>query len=335
MARETDIQWCDSTVNPTNFACDGCELWTKTEKRCYAGRWAERVSGKGAFDEPIELRPGRMADAAKWPDLRGQVRHGKPWIPKELPRLIFIGDMADTLSAGVPFHYLKSEIIDVVAKWPHIGLWLTKRPSRLAEFTEWLKQKGVEWPDNLWTGTSITSRKTLPRINHLLACGNLDTKHFLSIEPLWESLYQCSVEEPFGKGLEKWLTPVGYYDSGEGDATPEQDTSDIDWVIVGGESGPDAKPCHVEWIDEIVHLCSNAFLGNHIENDPVPCFVKQLGSLCLTHNANTMDWPDHVQLEGHGEGAAAARAIFTDKKGGAFHEFPDQLHVRQFPKLQP
>ena len=111
MGKETKIEWCDSTVNPTDFQCCGCELWNKKRQDCYAGRFAERRAGKGAFDKPVVLKPGRMAEAARWPDLRGKKREGKPWLDGR-PRIIFIGDMADTLQPGVPFSFLANEIID-------------------------------------------------------------------------------------------------------------------------------------------------------------------------------------------------------------------------------
>ena len=63
MGIKTDIEWCDSSVNPTEN-CDGCELWnTKAGiRKCYAGKLTERFQGRGAFDGPIVLKPGRMAE---------------------------------------------------------------------------------------------------------------------------------------------------------------------------------------------------------------------------------------------------------------------------------
>lgn len=324
--KDTNIQWCDSTVNPTSFRCDGCELWVpkRTDgKRCYSGRWAERMGGIGAFAEPIELKPGRMAAAAKWPDLRGKARPDKSWIPKELPRLVFIGDMTDLFCDSVPFEYLRTEVVEIVAQWPHIGIILTKRPTRMAMFHAWLKQRGIPWPDNLWAGTSVTSRATLTRIASLVAPGYPRT--LVSLEPLWESVVGTVVTDTeVIKGLERFLSPVGY--DSDGDAEPEK--SLIDWVIAGGESGPHAKPCSVEWLKEIVDLCGNSI----IDSDAVPCFIKQLGSYSITHNANTMDYPLPTLLESAGDGFAAARIITLNEKGGAWQEWPDQLQVRQFPK---
>lgn len=308
----TPIEWCDSTVNPTDFMCDGCELWQprKGVRFCYAGRFAERRAGVGAFDKPIAMKPGRTLEAARWPDLRGVKRPEKPWIPAAYPRLIFVGDMADTLSAGVTFEYLHQEIVKVAlsaAGRRHIWMWLTKRPKRLEQFSEWLAKQGVAWPSNLWPGTSITGPGTLSRARSLCEVGDDGTVRFLSCEPLWESLEPD--EGPHAMLLWDIL-----------------ESQKISLVISGGQSGPGAKPCQVEWLSEIVDMCE--FFG-------VQSFVKQLGSNVRTHNANTMNWPDTVNFaaESPATGFASGRALLKDKKGGNWDEWPDELKVREFPKL--
>src|SRR4051812_42951992 len=117
LSGQTEIQWCDSTVNPA-MGCDGCELWVQGaggRRTCYAGILHERRGGKNiGFAPKFEIVtefPGRMAKAARWPDLTGRVRDDKPWLDG-LPRLIFVSDMGDALSAAIGFDYLKREIID-------------------------------------------------------------------------------------------------------------------------------------------------------------------------------------------------------------------------------
>jgi protein gp37 len=82
----------------------------------------------------------------------------------------------------------------------------------------------------------------------------------------------------------------------------ELDLSGISWAIIGGESGPGARPCNTVWVREIVEQCKAA---------GVACFVKQLGA--------------HVIQNGE-------RRIKRDKKGGDMDEFPYDLRVREFPK---
>lgn len=314
MGRDTDIQWCDSTVNPTGFQCDGCELWQPKAKppvkKCYAGRWSERVGGAGAFDKPIELKPGRMAEAARWSDLRGVERKDKPWIPAAMPRLVFIGDMADTFSTGVPFEYLKTEVIDVVRSWPHIGLWLTKRPKRMAEFSQWLKATHqIEWPQNLWVGTSVTSADKLHRIKELQYVGEL---RFVSFEPL--------LGETDFTALRKMLFTVQHTEFGKDVEVQPW----FQWAIPGGESGAGAGPTDLIGMLDLVHI---------LEMAEIKTFVKQLGKIPYLANVNVIDLPDDMAIAAYGTTAAGVRLKLTDPKGGDWTEWPDEFKRREFPEV--
>lgn len=79
----------------------------------------------------------------------------------------------------------------------------------------------------------------------------------------------------------------------------------IHWVIVGGESGPQARPCDVEWIRDIVRQCREA---------GVPCFVKQLGARPFYEHGGYQQW-----------------AHMKHRKGGEWNEWPEDLRVREFP----
>ena len=92
----------------------------------------------------------------------------------------------------------------------------------MAEFSRWLGDKGVDWPENLWAGTSVTKQGTLTRIRPLLDVGNQHTMRFLSIEPQ--------------------LEPIDY-----GDAL-----CDVDWAIHGGSSGKDVVTFEVEWATSLL-----------------------------------------------------------------------------------
>lgn len=257
MAKNTAIQWCDSTVNPT-MGCDGCELWSKSKKTCYAGVLHTRFGGytKGyapTFEQVTEF-PGRMADAAVWSDLRDTVRPNKPWL-NGLPRLIFVSDMSDALSLSVSFEYLRDEIIENVISpvgQRHCWLWLTKRPERMAKFGEWIAAQGYAWPKNLWAGTSITDQKSTSRVKHLLKVGDADTIRFLSVEPQVEPL-----------DLTQWI--------------PQ-----IDWLLHGGESGHGARTFQVDWAVELIDLCREY---------RVPFFLKQLGSI-VEQNGKRLKFAD-------------------------------------------
>lgn len=257
MAKNTAIQWCDSTVNPT-MGCDGCELWSKSKRTCYAGLLHTRFGGhtKGyapTFEQVTEF-PGRMAEAAAWSDLRETVRPNKPWL-NGLPRLIFVSDMSDALSLSVSFEYLRDEIIENVISpkgQRHCWLWLTKRPERMAKFGAWIAAQGYAWPKNLWAGTSITDQKSTSRVKHLLKVGDADTIRFLSVEPQVEPL-----------DLTQWI--------------PQ-----IDWLLHGGESGHGARTFQVDWAVELIDLC---------REHRVPFFLKQLGSI-VEQNGKRLTFAD-------------------------------------------
>jgi protein gp37 len=274
MSITTKIQWCDSTCNPT-MGCEGCELWNlKTgERSCYAGVLHLRYGGvtKGyspTFDE-VTYWPGRMTAAAKWRDLAGTARADKPWLDG-LPRLIFVSDMSDALSAVVPFAFLEEEVIRNVTSPEgrrHQWLWLTKRPDRMAEFSENLKAKGVRWPENLWAGTSVTTQPTTSRVKHLLRVGDETTIKFLSVEP-----QRATID------LGEWLPR-------------------LDWIIQGGESGGGAHPFHLEWAKELIGQCNET---------GVAYFLKQLGSAVFSanerirfrdgHAGDWSEWPAAIRV---------------------------------------
>ena len=279
MGSHTSIQWADSTVNPAT-GCDGCELHVRGKGGpCYAGHYHANRMAKALPDlydaefTNVRLAPGRMAKAPAWPDLRGKPRPNKPWILPETPRLIFVSDMSDALSAAVPFDYLLSEVIEV-ARLPkgrrHRWLWLTKRPARMAEFALWLcEERGLAWPDNLWAGTSITGRKTETRAD-ILAYVPARVK-FLSIEPLVEPV-------AFAPNLLR----------------------NFELMIIGGESsqpGHPARPFDINWARDLIRQCRAV---------GVRPFVKQLGSNPYDSSRRiSIDGPDSHALtldleDGHG-----------------------------------
>jgi len=131
-------------------------------------------------------------------------------------------------------------------------------------------------------------------------------------------------------------------------------TPRLDWVIVGGESGPKARPCDVAWIRSVVQQC---------QATGVPCFVKQLGANVRTRNddgwdasshtwadgpdagrpVDPMAWPDHIaeedRIECHPDGyredyqGAPVRIRLRDRKGGDPAEWPEDLRVRQLSEV--
>ncbi len=166
--------------------------------KCYAGKLhlnrganalrPDRKVNKGYAPsfEGVTNYEGRMAAAARWPDLLGTRNPETSW-KDGLPRMIFVSDMGDALSSGSErqFDFLESEVIDSVVSDSgrlHLWLWLTKRPHNMHPFAERLG--GL--PPNICAMTTVTGNETLHRVDDLrqvnAACRGL------SIEPLWERI---------------------------------------------------------------------------------------------------------------------------------------------------
>jgi len=135
-------------------------------------------------------------------------------------RVVFVNSMSDLFHARVPLDFVR-QVFAVIADTPqHTYQVLTKRSARLPKIAAKL-----DWPPNLWMGVSIEHSDTLFRADHLRAVPA--TVRFLSCEPLLGPL----------DGL---------------------DLAGIDWVIAGGESGPDHRPLDTAWVTAIRDACMSA-----------------------------------------------------------------------------
>ena len=158
------------------------------------------------------------------------------------PSLVFVNSMSDLFHKAVPIDFVQSvfEVMNQASQ--HTFQVLTKRPGRVKQI-----DARLDWAPNIWLGTSIESERWLDRLDRLKATG-ASTK-FLSLEPL--------------------LRPL-----------PDLDLSGIDWVIVGGESGPGARPMDAEWVREIRDNCVDS---------NVPFFFKQWGGVFKKRTGRTLD----------------------------------------------
>jgi len=166
------------------------------------------------------------------------------------PRRIFVNSMSDLFHPAVPDAYI-ADVFHVMRQAPqHAFQVLTKRPERAAALAPLLP-----WPSHVWLGTSVESQHVVARIHHLQACPA--AVRFLSCEPL--------------------LGPL-----------PALPLDGIHWVIVGGESGPKARPMCPEWAVDIRDQCIA---------HQVPFFFKQWGGRQRTKAGRLLDgrtwdeWP--------------------------------------------
>jgi protein gp37 len=158
------------------------------------------------------------------------------------PRLVFVNSMSDLFHDEVPLSYLE-KVFQVMAEasW-HVFQVLTKRSERLAQVASRLT-----WPANVWMGVSVESEDYTHRIDDL--SGIPAAVRFLSVEPLLGPINRLSLRN-------------------------------IDWVIVGGESGPRARPVDPDWVRSIRNDCVSA---------GVPFFFKQWGGTRKSTTGRVLD----------------------------------------------
>jgi len=357
---DTDIQWTGKTWNPLR----GCTEISPGCAHCYAAAVAARFSGPGLpyeglayFDDngkahwtgKLRIVPEKLAEPLHW----------------RKPAKIFVNSMSDLFHEKVPFTFV-DEVFAIMASCErHTFQVLTKRPERMARyFSErslgdvytnilcladaepaygpsphdrlrsilkitdmWSLRDGKPsrhapppaWPlPNVWLGVSVEDQKRADeRIPHLLRTPA--AIRFLSIEPMLEAIDLNRMEtmcETWRKGF-----TIGTY---------------LDWVIVGGESGHNARPLDLAWARSIRDQCKSA---------GVAFFMKQCGSRPFdSRGADGFPGASKVYRsaeEAKSPGAIAALAItlelmtvdLKDSHGGDMAEWPSDLRVREFPAV--
>lgn len=346
MGDNTGIQWTHppgfrgATWNPVV----GCKHASEGCRNCFAEVMAARIANAGrarkaSGEEPTEVQAAYMR-AVKWDGDKALPRWSGELVPvpstlvKPLrwtkPRCIFVNSMSDLFHPDVPDAYIAA-VFGVMAATPrHRFQILTKRPERARSWFGWVRAPdGLNDPDvirqlstqpwplpNVWLGTSVEDQKTADvRIPLLLACPA--AIRFVSYEPAIGPVDFGVIPANFPPGfLSKGAATEDYFDSLWGLGWDPQrrehtatDFNHLDWIIVGGESGPGARPFALEWAQRTIDACREAW---------VEVFCKQLGA--------------HVVSEARRiDGEWAWRAGLKHPKGGSMDEWPEHLRVREFP----
>lgn len=343
------IEWTDTTWNPVV----GCTPVSPGCLNCYAATMSHRLEamgqqpyvgltvkrdGRQVFNGTVRTMPDRLIAPLSW----------------RKPRRVFVNSMSDLFHEDVPFEFV-DRVFAVMALTPqHTYQILTKRPERMAEYLhggsagrggrygyaifELAKSRsgndgeafGIECATpfplpNVWLGTSVENQATAnERIPHLLKCPA--AVRFLSCEPLLGHITLSTGD--LLTGFPRHITTQGHAVGAP---------LGIHWVIVGGESGHNARPIHIEHIRSIVQQCQSA---------GVPVFVKQLGANCRDRNdagfmgdpGDSWDVDPIHDVELHPDGiieeyqGAPVRVRLRDRKGGDPSEWPEDLRVREWPK---
>ncbi|MFJ6061639.1 DUF5131 family protein [Streptomyces tendae] len=272
MADHTTIEWTDRTWNPVT----GCTKVSPGCDNCYAETIAHRFSGSKAFPNGFDVT-------------QHEARTSRPLRWKK-PARVFVNSMSDLFHADVPAEFI-ARVFAVMALTPqHTYQVLTKRPGRMRSLLSNRDFRALvddhreqlhpgcgdfAWPlPNVWLGVSVENQRWADiRIPALLETPAV--VRFLSCEPLLGPLDLFGPIVP-GRGRPK----LTYWLDGRPGWGPDQ-TDDrgrvfqemtvgprLDWVIVGGESGPKARAMHPEWARTIRDQCQQA---------GVPFFFKQWG----------------------------------------------------------
>ncbi len=178
------------------------------------------------------------------------------------PRMVFVNSMSDLFHEDVPMSFI-AQVFDVMrSAHQHTFQVLTKRAERVASLNP-----ALYWPVNVWLGVSVETRRYVRRIDQLRQTDA--AIKFLSLEPL--------------------LAPL-----------PDLDLSGIDWVIVGGESGPSARPMLASWARDIRDQCYRA---------GVPFFFKQWGGKNKKKAGRVLDgrtWDEMPRVTRYAAGAKSS-----------------------------
>lgn len=326
---KTSIEWTDFSANPLKYRdADGRSVWGCVHAspgcvNCYSETLAHRYGRGGPFN--VRTMAG-LTPFLDQKELRHMIRAHRIDGRDVSGSKCFVGDMTDIFGEWVPDHLL-DRLFAAFALRPDVT-WqvLTKRAARMRDYLQSRDPKtgsahirvtqilmnsenegstpNFSWPlPNVWLGVSVENRKQRDRI---IALNETPAAvRFLSLEPLLEDLELSAA----------WI----FY---------------IDWLIAGGESGGNARPCYVAWLRNIVRLGKGT--GK-------PVFMKQLGSNIVTRNDDGWEgdtprsWPMDTDYDENIHGyrdeyqGADVRVLLRDRKGGDPSEWPEDLRVRQFP----
>ena len=274
MPDRSKIEWTDTTWNVVT----GCSKVSTGCRFCYAEAVAKRLWRGRPFGD-VQVHQDRIYQPLSW----------------KKPRRVFVNSMSDLFHEAVSYEMLDSIFAVMLMTQQHQYQVLTKRPTAMRDYMRAPEtprrvrgnREGPPWkwpPRNVWLGSSIENQATAnERIPHLLTTPA--AVRFVSAEPL----------------LAPVVLPLVNWDPG------------IDWIIVGGESGPQARICGIQWIEQIVRDARATM---------TPVFVKQLGRRPVS-----VPPPENAIYD-------PTPLVLSDAKGGDPEEWPEHLRVRQFPEAR-
>lgn len=327
MAAKTEISWCDATFNcwigctKVSPGCDNCYAEARMDTRLHRVHWGAgqpRVRTQ-TWNEPLKWNRepffecpdcGKRGSAKEMGDEPKACKHLNA---KPARARVFCASLADVFDNEVLADW-RIDLWDLCDATPNLDkLLLTKRIGNVKHMVplRWMQPGG--WPKHVWIGATVVNQEEADRdIPKLLALPA--PVRFLSMEPL---LGRVVLPEVFLRPLRIDGRECAYPDG----------CGLIDWVIVGGESGPKARPMHLQWVRDIVRQCRAA---------GVAVQVKQLGREVMDDGMSSPGehWPTgkvRTPVPRRTDADPAFVVRLQDRKGGDMAEWPEDLRVREFP----
>lgn len=315
--QKTSIEWCDFSANPLKYRRpNGSVIWACVKvspgcAHCYAAEIAERYERGGDFTAE--------SMATLTPFLDDKELHKMRTAKQVDGKLVagsrcFVGDMTDIFGEWVPEDLLNT-LYSTVFEVRQDVTWqiLTKRAERMHDYLNWRYHARIP-ARNIHHGVSVEN-EPFAKIRIPLLLATRSAVRFVSYEPALGPVPFRAL--PMGERLTLDALTGCYstwseFAGGLGNVTDNifdglvrlpPRLPGLDWVIVGGESGPGSRPFDLAWAGAVVRDCHDAH---------VPCFVKQLGAM-------PMQGPEPLALE--------------SKKGNDLAEWPEHLIVREFPRV--
>ncbi len=298
MSGKTSIEWTDKSSNPLRA------YHRETGKR---GWFCVHASPgcKNCYAEAMNRWVGNglhyTAQNQKNVRFEMDAKELQSWQRLAPGTKVFPFDMTDLFHDGVPDHLI-DQAFAAMATSPATFQVLTKRASRMRAYvTDWYQRTQAPLLKNVWLGVSVEDRARKERIEFLR--DTMAAVRFLSIEPLLEDVGTLDLHR-------------------------------IGWVILGGESGPGARPFDLAWARSVIRQCRAA---------QVPVFLKQLGALPLVEpwRQQHWDWGGAIgrvarftPTDPNYPASKPWRVHLSDRKGGDMSEWPEDLRVREFPEVR-
>ena len=301
MGERTEIAWTDATFNPWI----GCTKVSPGCDHCYAEAWDRRFAESGHAMHWGTGKARRRTSESNWRQpVRWNAAHDAFFAAHGRRRRVFCASLADVFDNEVPPEW-RADLFRLIEATPNLGwILLTKRIGNAAEMMFLARGGHLPLLPNVWIGATVVNQEEADRdIPKLLSVPA--AKRFLSMEPL---LGPVDIRFAFADSRTFCCHRCGYRTNRGESACPNDGELlggdiGIDWVIVGGESGPKARPMVLGWAKDIVRQCKAA---------GVPVMVKQLGA----RPTNREGVPHPTK----------------DRKGGDMAEWPVDLRVREFPE---